>query len=186
MDPNNTEPISSDLLPAIVESALDLLQIGQLSSAADRFARERAQNLRVMTDADRALEARIDQSVDLVSSAIAVVRQAAKLSAAFDAGVRAMLQEPSVSQDAANSFQELFDGTDGNFASAALILCDRIERNLSPRDDSADPSPVSGGWPSGCDLIALGAMLGGATCVMGCGERCVAGVGGALIYVAAC
>jgi hypothetical protein len=97
-----------------------------------------------------------------------------------------MLQEPGITEEAARSIQTLLGAEDDSYADFALALCERIERNLTPGDDSVDPPPVSGGWPSGCDLIALGAMLGGATCVMGCGECCVVGVGGALVYVAAC
>ncbi len=176
------------LLPVLTESSSDLIQVGILSSAAERIAIDRASSGRSAFDEEIALERRVDESRKSILPAVAVARKtAASQPSLINSGVVVMLQDPLLASGFREQFDALLGVSDGDYAGLMLALCDQTDLQLRPRNSGGDElPPVSGGDVTGCDLIALGSMLGGATCVVGCGPCCVVGVGGALIYVGTC
>ena len=188
MSINSTNPLPEELLPALVEAALDLFHFGALTNTFEQFELERIQSGRTETDAERDIVRRLDADRPRILQAIERAREAAGYTEAFDSGVRTLLQQPQLQDGTAERFAELLDRENGGYAGAAQELAARAANSLRRNrgEPETNPPPVSGGSVSGCDLIALGSMLGGATCVVGCGPCCVVGVGGALLYVAAC
>jgi hypothetical protein len=190
MSSNAEIPFPADLLPPMLAASLESIHHGALSNASEQFELDRVQLDRARTQAESDIIERLEQDRPRILAAVALAQIAASYTQSFDAGVRAMLEQPSLRDGAADQFTEKLNRKNGGYAAAAIELSDRANAELrTVRHDSntlSDPPPVSGGSISGCDLIALGAMLGGATCVMGCGECCIAGAGGALLYVAAC
>ncbi len=176
------------LLPVLTESSSDLIQAGILSSVAERIVTDRGASGRSAYDEEIALERRVEASRMSISPAIAVAREtAATQPFLINSGVAIMLNDPLLAAGFRDQFDALLGVSDGDYAKVMLALCDQIDLQLRPRNSSSDEiRPVSGGEVTGCDLILLGSMLGGATCVVGCGPCCVVGVGGALIYVGTC
>jgi hypothetical protein len=188
MSTNSNRPFPADLLPALAEASLDLIHYGTLENTFEQFDLERVQSGRSRSEAEGDIARRLETDRPRVLKAVELAREAASYTESFDAGVRSLLQQSPLQDGTADRFAELLDRERGGYAAAALELVDRSTDTLGRDNDraSTDPPPVSGGSVSGCDLIALGAMLGGATCVVGCGPCCGVGVGGALLYVAAC
>lgn len=188
MSGESTNSIPEELLPAFVEAALDLLHYGALTNITEQFELERIQSGRTETDAERDIVQRLDADRPRILRAVDRAREAAGFTEAFDSGVRTLLQQQQLQDGTAVRFADQLDRENGGYAATAQELAARaansLRRNLG--EPETNPPPVSGGSVSGCDLIALGSMLGGATCVVGCGPCCVVGVGGALLYVAAC
>ncbi len=185
---DSSELISPQLLPALTEASADLIQIGTLSCAVEQFAMDRASNQRSAFETELALERRVDDASTRVLAAVALARATATNQPRMvESGISTMLEDPLLSVEARTRFDALIGVSERGYAARLLALCDRIERDLQTATPEGDQfPPISGGDVTGCDLIALGAMLGGATCIVGCGPCCAVGVGGALLYVGAC
>lgn len=188
MDPE-TNPIPPDLLARLAESSTDLQQLGNLTSISDAYALERAESRRQRTTAERGIEERLDSDQLRVTAALANAREAATAyPGAFDRAVAASFTDQRLAPGLREAFDQALGVQDGKYAAATLEVCDRIEASSVPRErkEGEETPPVTGADITGCDLIALGGMLGGATCVVGCGPCCVVGAVSALTYVGIC
>jgi hypothetical protein len=186
---NAASPFPAELLPALFEASSDLIHYRTLSNVSDQFELERASLGRARTEAESEIVQRLEQDRPRMLAAVTLTQLAATYTQSFDAGVRTMLEQPSLRDGTAGRFEELLNRQEVGYAMTTIEISERSSVELNSTchlpDEESDSLPVSGGSISGCDLIALGAMLGGATCVMGCGECCVASAGGAPLYVAA-
>ncbi len=182
------EAADGPVSPVWIEASSILVQAGILSSAAERLASDRSIRERTASEEESAFEQRIDESRESIQSAVAVARETAvNQPTQVNSGVARMLEDPLLADGFRDRFDTLLGVSDGEYAERMLAICKQIDLQMRlPTSDSDEVPPVSGGTVTGCDLIALGSMLGGATCVVGCGPCCVAGAGGALIYVGTC
>jgi hypothetical protein len=182
------DSIPPDLLPELAQASTDLIQIGTLSNFTETFALDRANNGRARFPSEEAIEDRINGSQEQIRLAVRLGRGAAeRFPLAFNESVRRALSDSRLATDDRVRFEEAVGAADGDYASATVALSDQIESLLDAADATGSLlPPVSGGDSLGCTLIAAGAMLAGATCVVGCGPCCVAGVAEALVYVSFC
>lgn len=110
---------------------------------------------------------------------------------AFNAAVMDALSDETIDGDAKIAFDEGIGVNDGDYASVTVSLCDRSLASLRGEMGTSDSTgngipPVSGGDSLACDLIVVGGMACGATCVMGCGPCCVGAVAAVVGYASFC
>jgi hypothetical protein len=193
MATNEQAAFPQELVSGLAEASTDLMHFGMLSNFSEDFRAARADAGRQPFPAERSIDQRVASDTMRPLAAIEVARSAAtRFPEAFNAAVATTLDDPAFGAERRSAFERGLGVTDADFAAAAIAACQRTDATLRgtsgiQRVDPDGPPPVSGGQGSlGCDLIALGAMLGGAACVAGCGPCCVAGVAEALIYVGVC
>ena len=183
-----SEGKDGQMSPALTEASAILLQAGILSTTAEQISMDRSISGRSASGEEIALERRIDESRGSMLSAVAVAREiAVSQPSLVNSGVARMLEDPLLVSGFRDRFDSLIGVSNGDYAKLVLAISDQVESQSRPVDSGNEEiPPVSGGNVTGCDLIALGSMLGGATCVVGCAPCCVVGAGGALIYVGVC
>jgi hypothetical protein len=192
MDSDAPFSLNPDVFPQLAEAGLDLRHYGELTMLAEENALRRAEEKRAPVPAEVALEARLAGDRGRQMAAIETVKAiAADFSETFNDAVAASLSDDSIDPEARAAFERGIGVVDGDFASAAIGICDRVSDSLrnsssSPNPGGEDRPPVSGGESLGCDLIVVAGMACGATCVMGCGPCCIGGAAAVLGYVSFC
>jgi hypothetical protein len=194
MSTSASNEIPNDLIAALAEAATDLLHFGTLSSYAEVFALDRASFGRSANEAETSIESRIESEQSRPLAAVDLVRSVAEqFPEAFNASIATTLSRSSLEPAHRDRFDSATGVKSGNYAEAALAICDRVEPALrrgesggAPRSDSTPP-PVSGGdQETGCGMIAIGSMAGGAACVIGCAPCCPVAAAGGLILLGLC
>ena len=185
-------PLPSELFVPFAQAGLDLQHYAALWRVSEENALRRASSARARTPEERTFDQRLDDERSRQSAALETVRSAAlAFPDAFDAAVAESFSQMDIDQTARTAFLDAAGVRNGGYAAAVVAICERANASLRDRPDftvadESSPPPVSGGESLACDLIVVGGMAAGATCVIGCGPCCIAGAGAVIAYVAFC
>lgn len=187
-----SDSIPAEFLPTLATASAELLHAGLLVQFSDSFALERADSGRKRFESENALDAETNRALQRARSVAQTTRGiVTAFPEAVNASIRENLEQTENRDELERRFRSASESGAEDFSAIITTLCRRIEESFeqadAPMDSNGTVPPVTGGSDSlGCDLILIGAMAGGATCVIGCAPCCVAGAAGGLIFLGLC